>query len=75
MLTAREPLTPVSPMTLRFWTDSRDGRHWKVRQTGLPPVLVFTSGDDVFSVVVDFNDGLEDRSDAELERLLDEGMR
>ncbi len=60
-------------MTLRDWTDPRDGRHWKVRQTGLPPVLVFTSGDDVFSVVVDFNDGIEDRSDAELERLLDEG--
>ena len=59
-------------MTLRDWTDPRDGRHWKVRQTGLPPVLVFASGDDVFSVVVDFNDGLEDRSDAELERLLDE---
>ena len=60
-------------MTLRHWTDPRDGQHWKVRQTGLPPVLVFTSGDDVFSVVVDFNDGIEDRSDAELERLLDEG--
>ncbi len=60
-------------MTLRDWTDPRDGRHWKVRQTGLPPVLVFTSGDDVFSVVVDFNDGIEHRSDAELERLLDEG--
>ncbi len=62
-------------MTLRDWTDPRDGRHWKVRQTGLPPELVFASGDDVFSVVVDFNDGLEDRSDAELERLLDQGMR
>ncbi len=60
-------------MTLRDWTDSRDGRHWKVRQTGLPPVLVFASEDDVFSVVVDSNNGLEDRSDAELERLLDEG--
>ena len=59
-------------MTLRFWTDPRDGRHWKVRQTGLP-VLVFESEDDVFSVVVDFNDGLEDRSDEELKRLLDEG--
>ncbi len=59
-------------MTLRDWTDPRDDRHWKVRQTGLPPVLVFTSEDDVFSVVVDFI-GLEDRSDRELERLLDEG--
>ena len=59
-------------MTLRFWTDPRDGRHWKVRQTGPPPVLVFESEDDVFSVLVDFNDRLEDRSDAELQRLLDE---
>ncbi len=58
-------------MTLRFWTDPRDRRHWKVRQTGL--VLVFESEDDVFSVVVDFNDGLEHRSDEELKRLLDEG--
>ncbi len=60
-------------MTLRDWTDPRDGRNWRVRQTGLPTVLVFASEDDVFSVVVAFNDGLEDRSDAELERLLDEG--
>ncbi len=60
-------------MTLRFWTDPRDGRHWKVRQTGLPPVLVFESEGDVFSVVVNFI-ALAYRSDAELERLLDEGM-
>ena len=60
-------------MTLRFWMDPRDGRHWRVRQTGLPPVLVFTSKDDLFSVVVDFNNGLEDRSDEDLQRLLDEG--
>ena len=61
-------------MTLRFWADPRDGRHWKVRQTGPPPVLVFESEDDVFSVVVvDLIGGLEDRSDAELQRLLDEG--
>ncbi len=60
-------------MTLRFWTDPRDGRHWKVRQTGRPPVLVFASEDDLFSVVVDFNDRLADRSDEDLQRLLDEG--
>ncbi len=61
-------------MTLRDWTDPRDGRHWRVRQTGPPPVLVFTSEDDLFSVVVvDLIGGLEDRSDAELQRLLDEG--
>ena len=60
-------------MTLRDWTDPRDGRHWKVRQTGPPPVLVFESEDEVISVVVDLNDRLEDRSDADLQRLLDEG--
>ncbi len=70
---SRRGFSNSASMTLRFWTDPRDGRHWKIRQTGLPPVLVFGSEDDVFSVVVDFNDGLEDRSDAELERLLDEG--
>ncbi len=59
-------------MTLRDWTDLRDGRHWKVRQTGLPTVPVFASEDDLFSVVIDFDDRLEDRSDAELERLLGE---
>ncbi len=62
-------------MTLRDWTDPRDGRHWKVRQTGLPPVLVFASEVVVVSVPVDFIDGLEDRSDEALQRLLDEGRR
>ena len=59
-------------MTLHFWTDPRDGRHWKVRQTGLPPVLVFTSEDEVVRILVDFRDSLEDRSDEDLQRLLDE---
>ena len=59
-------------MTLREWTDPRDGRRWKVRQTGLPRVLVFASEGEVYSVVVNFKDGLEDRSDADLQRLLDE---
>jgi hypothetical protein len=37
-------------------------------------VLVFESEDDVFSVVVvDLIGGLEDRSDADLQRFLDEG--
>ncbi len=58
-------------MTLRFWTDPRDRRHWKVSgRTGR--VLVFESEDDVFSVVVDFI-VLADRSDEDLQRLLDEG--
>ncbi len=56
-------------MTLRFWTDPRDGRHCEVRQTGL--LLVFESEDDVFSVVVDFI-VIADRSDEDLQRLLDE---
>ena len=60
-------------MTLRDWTDPRDGRHWKVRQTGLPTVLVFESEGELVSVPIDFNNDLEDRSDAELQRLLDEG--
>ena len=57
-------------MTLRSWTDPRDRRHWKVRQTGL--VLVFESEDDVFSIVVDFI-SLADRLDEDLQRFLDEG--
>ncbi len=62
-----------APLTLRDWTDPRDGRHWRVQQTGLPTVLVFASEGDLFSVVIDFNERLDDRSDAELQRLLDEG--
>ena len=61
-------------MTLRDWTDPRDGRHWKVQQTGLPTALVFASEDDVFSVVLDLNDWLEDLSDEDLQRLLDEAQ-
>ena len=61
-------------MTLRDWTDPRDGRHWKVWLERVPPsVLAFGSEGDIHTVVVDFVDGLEDRSDAELQRLLDEG--
>ena len=59
-------------MTLRFWTDPRDDRHWKVSDTGLPPVLVLESEGDVVSVVVDFI-VLANRSDEDLQRLLDEG--
>ncbi len=60
-------------MTLRFWKDLRDGRFWKVRRTRLPPVLLFTSEDELISVPVDFSDSLADRSDEDLQRLLDEG--
>ena len=61
-------------MILRDWTDPRDGRHWSVwleRRT--PPVLAFGSEGYIYKVVVDFSEGLEDRSDRELQRLLDEG--
>ena len=58
-------------MTLRDWTDPRDDRHWKLRQTGLPPVLIFANEEEVIRVLVDFS-GLDDRSDADLQRLLDE---
>ena len=60
-------------MTRRDWTDPRDGRHWKIRQTGLPRVLVFASEGEVYSVVVNFKDRLENQSDADLQRLFDEG--
>ncbi len=60
-------------MTFRDWTDPRDGRHWKVRQTGVPPVLVFATEEEIISVLVDFSHGLENRSDEDLQRLLDEG--
>ena len=61
------------PLTLRDWTDL-DGRHWWVRlETGPPPVVSFHSECEVVTVVVDFTDGFEDRSDAALERLLDDG--
>ena len=63
-----------APMNFRDWRDPRDGRYWSVwLQRGKKPVLTFGSTGDVYSVVVDFTDGLEDRSDEELQRLLDEG--
>ncbi len=60
-------------MTLRDWTDPRDGRRWRVTlPLGRTSVLAFGSGKELHTVVVDFRDGLEDRSDADLQRLLDE---
>ena len=62
------------PVTLREWTDTRDGRHWKVwLERAKKPVLAFRSEGEVHIVVVDFTEGLGDRSDAALERWLDEG--
>ena len=60
-------------MTLRFWKDPRDGRFWRVQLTGPPAVLVFRSEDELISVPVDFSDSLADRSDEDLQRLLDDG--
>ncbi len=61
------------PLTLRDWTDL-EGRRWSVRlETGPPPVVVFRSEDELVTVEVQFTDGLEGRSDAALERLLDDG--
>ena len=63
-------------MTFRDWTDSRDGRHWTIwHERGRVSVLAFGSGDDVRTVGVDFTDDLADRSDAELQTLLDGGRR
>ena len=63
-----------SPVTLRHWTDPRDGRHWTVWLVlGKKPVLAFASEGDTYTVDVDFSEGLGDRSDEELQRLLDEG--
>ena len=51
-----------------------DGRHWTVwLERGPPPVLAFASEGATYTVVVDFDDGLEDRWDADLQRLLDQG--
>ena len=61
-------------MTLREWTDPRDGRRWRIWLERRPtPVLVFGSEQDLHTVDVDFTEGLEDRSDADLQRWLDEG--
>ena len=61
-------------MTLRNWTDPRDGKHWTLwLQRGPPPVLEFASRDERYVVVVNFDAGLEDRSDADLQRWLEQG--
>ena len=59
----------------RQWTDPRDGVRWTVwlETGGDRPVLVFGSGGDTHTVVVDSGDGLWDLSDEGLQRSLDEG--
>ncbi len=60
-------------MTLRDWTDPRDGRHWTVwLERAKTPVMSFRSEGDLHTVLLDSNDGLKDRSDEELQRWLDE---
>ena len=61
-------------MTLRDWTDARDGRQWTVWiRPGGDPTLALVSENEFHTVLVNFTEGLEDRSDADLQRLLDEG--
>ncbi len=46
-------------MTVRDWTDPRDGRHWTLwLERGKKPVLAFGSEGDVYSVAVDFSEAL-----------------
>ena len=58
-------------MTLRDWTDPRDGRHWKVWFVS-ESVLAFESDRDFHALGADSTDGIENRSDEALQRLLDE---
>ena len=61
-------------MTLRDWIDPRDGRHWTVwLERGPPPVLAFASVSETHAVPVDFKEGLEDRSDEDLQGWLEQG--
>ena len=57
----------------REWFDRRDCSYWMLWfDRGDRDVLVFAAEKgERHSIEVDFDDGLEDRSDAELERLLD----
>ena len=61
-------------MTLRDWTDPRDRRQWTIwLEPVKKPVISFKSEGEFHTVLLDSNDGLEDRSHEELQRLLDEG--
>ena len=61
----------VTPM--RGWFDRRDGSYWMLWfDRGDQDVLLFAEVGERYSIEVHFEDGLKDRSDAELERLLDE---
>ena len=62
-------------ITDRHWTDPRNGVRWTVwlETQRDRPTLVFGSEGDTQAVVVDFDDGLWDLSDGDLQRFLDEG--
>ena len=63
----------------RIWIDARDKRQkqWTVslERGAYRPVLAFAHEGVTHTVVVDFDDGLEDLLDADLQRWLDEGRR
>ena len=63
-------------MTLRDWTDPRDGRRWTVwLEPVKKPVISFKSGRELHTLLLDSNPRLEDRLDEELQRWLDEARR
>ncbi len=62
-------------VTDRHWTDPRDGVRWTLwlETAGDRPILAFGSEGDTHTVVVDFDDGLWDLSNENLQGFLDEG--
>ena len=60
----------------RSWTDRRDGKFWLLRRgLAVDPnavLLVFTRGAEQRTVLLDRQAELDDLTDEELERLLDE---
>ena len=61
----------------RHWTDSRNGVRWTVwlERADDRPVLAFGREGNTHTVVVNFDEGLWDLSNEDLQRLLDEGQR
>ena len=71
-----EILRSVGGISDRHWTDSRDGVGWTVwlEIAGDRPVLAFGREGNTHTVVVNFDEGLWDLSNEDLQRLLDEGQ-
>ena len=61
----------------RHWTDPRDGVRWTLwlETGGDRPVLAFGSEGDTYTVAVDFDEGLWDLSNDDLQSFLDVGRR